>query len=575
MPTPSTVLLSALLGACAPGIERDSIELLSPVEQGIRTSIALRGVRPTPGEIQRILDEPAALPVLIDAWLDEPVFGEIVRDMHDEILLLRGDIATPPPAMGPLEGLTLEDVHRATSEAPLRLVEDIVVHDRPYTEILTTDQVMTDAITSIAWGLAHDPEGPQWQRTTWTDGRPAAGLLSSTQLYYRWPSAGDNLHRGRAAMIRSTFLCDDLSARDVPPPTGGLDASAPMSEPACLACHYDLEPMAAALWGFKEYLPPRAMRLMMLAQCDPDAIDPDTFGSEPRGEYALEDLCYPLVAYVPANETLWAEVDQPPPALDGQPVEDLAALGQRIVDDPRFARCTARRFAGFLLQQPPEHLPDDLVEELAASFVETGASAKELVRRIVLSDAFLARSGGRWPELAGPRILRPEAVARQLEALTGFRWLARTDPPRCGLECWGEIDLLRSDASGFHTLLGGFDGVQLPHPARTPLPSQQLALARLAAEAAAHGVEADLAEADRGARRLLTELPDPLDADPEAVRAQLTALYLRILALPPSTQEIDALHTLYDDALTRHPDRAGAWRVVIAALLMDPSWMVF
>lgn len=572
-PVPATAVL---LLSCAPTPQEHSpVELLSPVEQGIRTSIALRGVRPSPAEIEQLIDDPASLHVLREAWLHEPSFGAIVRDLHEEILLLRGDVAQPPPAMGPLEDRSLEEVHRATSEAPLRLIEDIVVHDRPYTEILTTDQVMTDAITSIAWGLPHDPGGPEWQRTTWPDGRPAAGVLASTQLYYRWPSAGDNFHRGRAAVVRAAFLCDELAAADVPTPEGGLSEADPLLDPACQACHRALDPMSSAFWGFKEYLPPGAMRVMLLSDCDPDAVNPDAFGNDPRGEYALTDLCYPLVPYAAANEALWDQVDQPPPALDGHPVADLAELGQQIVDDPRFARCTARRFASFLLQAPPGALPDAFVEELAGTFIDTGASARELIRSVVQSDAFLARSGGRWPELAGAQILRPEAIARQIEALTGFRWTARTDPPGCGRECWGVIDLLRSDAAGFHTLLGGFDGVQLAHPARTALPGQQLVLARLAAEAAAHVVASDLAEADPDQRRLLTAIADPTTSDPALLREQLAALHLRILALPPQPAEIDALVALHADARARHGDAAGGWRVVIAALLMDPSWVVF
>lgn len=558
--------LIALLIACggAP-VEPSPRERLSPTEHAVRASMAVRGLRPTAEELAAVRNDPAVLDALIASWLQEPAFGEMVRDLHAEILRIRVDTVQQFPARGLLAGIELGQINRSTTEAPLRLVEAIVTGDRPYTEILTADWVLADATLATIYGLSHDPEGPGWQRTWWTDGRPAAGLLSSSELYHRYPSNGSNFHRGRANMIASTFLCDDIGQRpieveDAPVATSVADVVDALSQdPGCAGCHQALEPIASFLWGFKAVLPPKSMAAYEAIDCEVEDYDAQEL-LPPAAGFA-EDLCYPLRLYHPSEERAWEPLGLPAPALYGRPGQRVDDLGRMITEDPRFATCSARRFAGYLLQVDPEALDHALVAELAEGFVASGFDAKALVHRIVTSDAFSA---------VEPRhVVRPEAYARSVEALTGFRWLG-THSDGCDPEtCWGTVDLSNSDLFGFRTLAGGMDGIARTTPTHAPTPTKHLVWLRLASEAADAVVDADLAEPDPARRRLLSALgPDPA----EAIEPQLVALQLAILseALPPDDVQIQRLEALFHDALARHGDPAAAWKLVITALLTDP-----
>ncbi|HHO53280.1 MAG TPA: DUF1585 domain-containing protein [Deltaproteobacteria bacterium] len=538
---------------------------LTPVEHAVRASLTVRGLRPSAAELTTVQQDPAALDGLISTWLTEPAFGEVVRDLHAEILRIRVDTVQQFPARGLLRGVELGQINRSTTEAPLRLIEAIVTEGRPYTEILTADWILADQTLATIYGLPYDPEGAQWQRTWWTDGRPAAGLLSSSELYHRYPSNGSNFHRGRANVIASTFLCDDIGQRpiaveDTPVATDVADVVEALShDPGCAGCHQALEPIASFLWGFKAVLPPKSMAAYEAIDCEVEGYDEQEL-LPPAAGFA-EDLCYPLRLYHPAEERTWESLGLPAPALYGRPGERIDDLGRMITEDPRFAICTARRFAGYLLQADPETLDHAMVTELAESLVASGFDARALIHRIVTSDAFRA---------AQPRhVLRPEAYARSLEALTGFVWLgAHADG--CDPEtCWGTVDLANSDLFGFRTLAGGMDGIQRTAPTHVPTPSKHLVWVRLASEAADAVVDADLAEPDPSRRRLLRALgPDP--AHP--IRSQLVALQLAILseAVAPDDVQILRLEAVFAEAMARHGDPARAWKLVITALLTDP-----
>jgi hypothetical protein len=538
-----------------------------------RISLAIRGVRPTPSELRAVVQDPSVRDRLLDDWLRGNAFGATVRDLHAEDLRVRADTGDLLPAVAELEGVDQHAIYAAMSEAPLVLVEQLVHDDRPYTEVVTADHVWADEVFATIWGLPYDTDGPDWQRTQWTDGRAHAGLLSHSSLWLRHVSNGGNFHRGRANVVARTFLCADFDDRDVLASTA-VDvsdpeevASATRNDPACVSCHQSLDPLAGFFWGYKGDI----LRSSVLRAYDFDCRE------EYRDLATGRDYCYPLRLFNPEFEHDWEQHGLRPPGFYGQPGQGMAELGAMIAEDPRFSACSVRRFAGYLTQTPADEVPDAEVARLQDRFVDSGFSARALVRDIVTSQRFLASHdpGGSSDAVVGAQILRPEQLARSLEALTGFAWRAAPDGADCGdtpTGCWGEDDLLASDNHGFRSMFGGTDGVRTVRPTHTPTPTRLLVLEAVAGEAAAFVVDHDL-ERPVSQRRLLTHVTSDT-TDEGLVRAQLVelqaALHGRLST--PDAAEIDALWELWS-ALPGEPARR--WSLTLSAMLRDPAMVLY
>jgi hypothetical protein len=555
------------------------VELLEPVEQLLRISMSLRGERPSISEIARVRDDPAQLDVFVDAWLQSDAFGRQIRDLHAQDFLTRTDTLEQLPSRGPIRDDNTWQVHTSVPEAPMRLVEWVVMSDLPYTEIVQTEVMIADRITAEVNGLAWDPRGPtEWQETSWEDGRPKAGLLSSSQLWRRHRSAGSNFHRLRANFIADTFLCEPFSERDIVV-EGGIDlsdelavADAVMTNDACVGCHQALDPLAAHFWGFRKQLKNRAVRLAYEDDC---RWDPESEIVRGQG-HGVEDNCYPLRFYYPIKEHEWQDWELRPPSFYGQPSARMDTLGEQIASDQRFAECTARRFWGWFAQEPKDEVDDALAFELADDFKRSGYDAKALVRQIVTHERFLAeRADSRDWEPVGLLQVRPEQLDSVLTQLMDFTWWGSPTSDSCDPTCWGRVNLLRSDLYGYRVMMGGVDSIQVTSPTHTPIPTLPLVLERAASEAAGVKVEADLGlPADQ--RRLLSLVEDTTVDEP-TVRAQLVELHARILTEPleATAPEIDRSFALWTGVYELTGDPIRAWELTIATLLQDPRMLFF
>ncbi|MEQ1505249.1 MAG: hypothetical protein ABMB14_23665 [Myxococcota bacterium] len=564
-----------------------SIVPLTPVEHLLRASMAVRGIRPSVAELDAIEADPDALPGLVEGWLDSDEFGATIEDLHAELYELRADTNYQLPVMGPLEerGYNQADLHRSTVDAPVKLVREVVLADRPYTEILTADYTVANDVVAAIYGLAYDPNGPEWQHTHWIDGRPQSGLLSDSEMWRRHVSNAANFHRGRANFVSRTFLCEDIGARDVFV-AGGVDisdefavAEAVSTQTGCVGCHNVIDPMAAFFWGYKEQLKRGAILSAYELNCEWDW----TLGPPPMGDYRIEHWCYPLKFYDVSEEGDWSYWHLRPPGFFGEPGSDMADLGRMIAADPRFAECTARTFAAYLTETDREAIPDRWAGELRDVFVDSGYSAKALVEAIVLSEPFSAAK--RTPGVPGPdaafvaglQLIRPEQASRTIRDLTGFQWLANQDYPGCelyGNNCWGAVDLATTDVYGFRSMMGGIDSYTVLHPTHTPTPTGILAQRKLADEAAGFAVLAE-SSVDPSSRRLVTGAA-PTDADETVVRAQIVAWFRRMFAetVTADDPDVDAVYALFSAASARAGDPKEGWRVVLSTLFQDPS-MVF
>jgi hypothetical protein len=554
---------------------------LTPDEQLVRASMAIRGIRPSLDDLAQVDADPAAIDALVSGYLETPEFADMIRDMHAEIWLTRVDLEPPFPSLGPVEEESSWDMYNSISDEPLALVEHIVTSGRPYTDVVTSDYMMADSRIAASFGLDYDPAGPAWQESHWIDGRPHSGVLSSSTIFRRWPSAGNNFERGRANFIASKFLCENFAARDVTL-QGNIDlsdtealATALRTNTACMGCHQALDPIAAAFWGYKQHLDERPIQLAMESGCHTSSPDDDESPFDQR----FEDFCYPLRFYTPSLEDMWQDFGLPAPAYYGTPYEGLDGLGQLIADDPRFHECTVRHFAAYLYQTKEADLPLEQVLAHTAAFEASGFDAKQLVKELVLDDAFRTASvdgpSGAGTFTAPVQVIRPEQYARTLADLTGFRWIVDPDgDENCEPYCWREADLTISDEDGFRSMAGGVDGSQVLVATHQPTPIKLLVLERLSAEAAGAVVDSDFA-LPAAERRLLGQVePDTLDET--AVRGQIAWLHERILgrAVATDSTDVDELFGLFDSARTE-TDAPSAWKVVIATLLPDPDLLFY
>lgn len=548
---------------------------LPAVDQLARISMALRGLKPTPEELLAVVDDPNAIDAFVEEWLDSEDFGKTMRDMHAEQFQLRTDTIEALPSHGPLTGMKSWDIYSSTTEAPLKLVEHVVMSDLPYTEIVTLDYMFKDRIVADIYGLPFDDDGETWQTGQWVDGRPHAGILTSSEMWRRYRSAGANYHRKRANFVADVLLCEAFASRDIVLP-GGLDLSdeevvldAVNHNPACVGCHQSMDPLAAFFWGFRDQIKARGVRNAYDANCTLGIYDDDPL---PEGGIQ-EDTCYPLRMYQPDKESMWSDIGLRPPGYFGEPGERLDDLGQLIATDRRFATCTTRRFWSWFAQEDVAVTDPALTNELTEILEASAFDAKALTKAIVTHPRFLTShldGDGEAPfEPVGTLLVRPEQFQTTLLQLTGFQWWAEPFEPACEPECWRVVDLNNSDRFGFRAMAGGIDGMQVTRPSYQAIPTTPLVYHRTASEAAGYVVEQDFA-LPMTQRRLLA-LVEPSDTDEAIIRDQLAELHLVISSELVATDgpEVDLSWALWSGALALHGDTQRAWALTLTALLQD------
>lgn len=230
---------------------------LSPVEMLARTSLDLRGVRPTPEEILRVEADPAALDGLIEEFFVDPRFEDRVMALYQEVFLTKlEDIAfldyaafyeiLPDPTA----------FFESVGDEPLRIMAHLATNDLPYDLAVTGDFTMINAPLADLFPTDRPPGQPGWVLSHYTDHRPPAGVLATNGLWWRYTSTASNMQRKRANTVSKLFTCRDFLQTVVPfdNTVNLLDeealADAIRTNAGCKTCHDTLEPMASYFWGF-------------------------------------------------------------------------------------------------------------------------------------------------------------------------------------------------------------------------------------------------------------------------------------------------------------------------------------
>ncbi|MFN0250636.1 MAG: DUF1585 domain-containing protein [Kofleriaceae bacterium] len=526
---------------------------LTPAQHLTRASLALRGVRPSVEDLQAVDTDPQALGDIVDRYLDTPEFGATIREMHNEALMLRVELAQFTfPGTATFTGHTAFEVNDSVFSEPLRLIEDIVMTDQPYTKVVTADYTMSNATNAQIWGYSRTGAPAAWTRTPFPDARGAAGVLGIEAIYHRHESAGFNYNRGRANLISSAFLCHDYAHADIV-----IDTSVDLSDPevvanavvensSCAGCHQTLDPLASYLFPFRSRQP--------INQLSQGTVD------------------YPIGGYRVPQETQWRTTNKRPPMFFGTAADKLPGLGQAIAADPRFAKCTATRFASYLTQVPTGDLDGRWIAHLQATLEDNNFGAKRLVKEIVMSDQFRLLTDteeARAEDVVGMQKLRPAQLSRMIRDATGFQWTTPNTARIRNLD-YGQPDLLDSDLIGFKVLAGGVDGFFVTTPVHTTTTTSSLVAKALASSAADFVVERDatVAAADR-----TLFVKAAIGATDEAViRDQLAHLHARLYGelVDAASVEVDETFALFTAAkAAANNNQRRAWKLTLVGMLSD------
>lgn len=532
------IALLLLLGCPAEDVDQEqettAYEPLESAQLLRRLSLDLRGVLPTAEETAAVEADPDAVWTYRDAFLEDDRLRMRLVHMLGERWLTRFEEQEVSYVDYDLEDTQGYEYVTTFGEEPLQLMAEVAVSDEPWPTIVTADWMMANELMSEIWPVDR-PEGDGWQRSTWTDGRPAAGVLVSTGLWWRYTSVGGNNHRGRVAAISRLLLCEDYLERPVSfSRTGGLDAeeteAAMFSDDACLGCHSSIEPMRVVFYGFTS-----------LVQYNAHEAD----------------------RYHPERERMGLLTEGIEPAYFGEPIEGLADLGVKVAADRRFYRCTAEQAAQSLWRRSTEDADEDTILELRDGFVDGGFLYKDLLAAVTETEAYQAGS------LTGEastdqqdyertiRMLTPAQVQTVIEDLTGFVWSNE--------DGW---DVFQADMHGYRQLAGGVDGIAVTSPQMDPGLTWALATERYMELAADYAVATELVDNQEGAGLFgeLTLDDRPGDA---AFTDALDAIWLRATSRELDADTRSSLESLWTDA-EANADASEAWALVLSVILRDP-----
>jgi hypothetical protein len=503
----------------------------------------------------------------VEEYLHSPEFIERVKDVYDDALLVRREDFSDES----------RDETAAIYGEALELIAYIVQNDRPFTEMGTADYTVANDLFQRDMGrMPYQMEpvaGPAWQPTHYLDGRPHAGLLSTSAFYEVWDTNNTNVNRRRANRWSIVFHCYNFLdtpvdvTRDVDNNDAGAVLSAVTTRADCKACHDRLDPMASFLFP----------------------TDNASGLEEGDGTNFRDD-------FFSGNPERWRTANKRPPAVYGKPGTDLRDMGRLLVENDKFAQCqTQRAFQLLFLRKPKTSRELTLAADIASHWKsEDGYNFRALVRRWMLSDAYMQRPDDSDPDWV--RRTTPERLETALQDLTGFVWTRppqddqddadpNSDPPRTA-----PVPLLTTEEDAFKIIMGGINGVSVTGRSTSlnaPVVTVQRKVASLAADFV---LTNDLLLPD-GQRKLLngvTGAENPA-TDEAAIRAALAAIARRLYAERYTTDspEISNWFQLYRN-LYRDTTQAGtggnqvpgtqgerAWRGTLVAMLRSPRILIY
>jgi len=433
-----------------------------------RVTLSLAGRLPTDAEKKVVAEKGMnGLPVLLDELMKEDAFYDRLREGFNDIFLTLGLDGNPEASVLSYEHFTKTrlwtqkhdlshipekerqkarykldaDYRKALLGEPMKLIEHIVRHDRPFTDVVTADYIMVTPFTARGYGVfdevksqfknADDPfeyipvklkaltgRSKSTDQESATGYYPHAGLLSSFQYLRRYPTTETNRNRLRARMYYLHFLGVDaleLAARVSDAAAVSAKYEIPtMQASECVVCHKTIDPVAGLFQDYYSF--------------------EGVYGRRKGGWY--KDMF-----------SAGFEGEEMPPE---QRWRALQWLGERTAQDPRFAVAMVEHVYYILSGRKVLLAPKDLedphyvakrrayqeqrrqVDAIAERFTRSGFNLKNAFKEWIIADFY--RADGLAAALDHPqrrvelddvgvmRMLAPEQVERKVNAIFGQRW---------------------------------------------------------------------------------------------------------------------------------------------------------
>jgi hypothetical protein len=501
-----------------------------------RISLDITGQLPRTEDLDLVESDPAAITTLRAEYLASEAFTDRFVTLLNERWHTQVDSFS---ARQTDFGFLIQEefaFERSVGDEPLRLMAHVASEDRPWSEIVTADYTIANRYLSEAFSLDTAISGEGWEVAHYTDGRPAAGVLSTNGLWWRYYTTTSNMNRARVAAIANLLLCKDYLARPVA--FSGVEAVAESdisvairTAPECIACHSSIDPLAATLFGF--WWKPL----------------------ESQAELAV---------YHPEREPLGAALLEVEPAYFGVPVNSLADVGTLIAADPRFRRCTVETMASLYWRRPVVLTDFPTLNAINARFGDGTLKMHALIGEIMETESY--QVGGLATHASEEtadrevtvRMLSPDQLATAIAQVSGFEWT------------WRGFDQLANDEQGYRVLGGGVDGAEVfSHQSDASL-SWALVVWRLAQMGAAHAVEHDM-EDPESAR--LFKYAD-LDMTPEdaAFEEELRHLHWSLLARRADNRWLTDATELWRETEADSGSET-AWTILLTTLFAHPEFV--
>lgn len=563
------------------------VEMLDERRLLRRATLSLAGRLPAEDELQRAQTGGLkALPALLDAVMKEDAFFQRLREGFNDIFLTQGIDGNPDASVLSYDhfhktrlwyqkhdlsaikdekerrqaGYKLANDYRAALlEEPMRLIEHIVRHDRPFTEIVTADYIMVSPYTARGYGIYDEVEdqfrnkddslefipvklealkgrSKQQDQESTTGLYPHAGLLSTFQYLARYPTTETNRNRLRARMYYQHFLGVDvleLAARVTDAAAVTAKYKVPTMEASeCVVCHKTLDPVASL---FQDYWKFAAEGI---------------YGRRKGGWFA--DMF----------QAGFEGEDMPPQ----ERWRALQWLGQRTAKDPRFAVAMVEHawyiLTGRKALLPPKDLDDPLhdakhrawtaqrllIEDTAARFAAGGFNFKTVLKDLIISDFYRAdglatqitdsKRQAELDDIGLAHLLSPEQLERKITAVFG--------------KGWGR---LKNTDGGLAMLYGGIDSKEVTERATDPSGAMGAIMRMMSNDIACKHTALDFTR-PAAERLFFREVePDtlPVSAENDAkIRRTIAHLHERVLgrADAPDSEEVTRSFELFRGIIT-------------------------
>jgi Protein of unknown function (DUF1588)/Protein of unknown function (DUF1592)/Protein of unknown function (DUF1595)/Protein of unknown function (DUF1587) len=297
------------------------------------------------------LETPAGYDAQVERLLGDARFSRGVKAFVSDLLFLeRGELAQKDAATFPQWSPALMQQLRLGTEK--RLLEHLVVKQRPWAELFTASEVWVNATTAPVYGLQNTSAA--FVKSSLPTGSRRVGFLTEPGILAGLAHPLRTSPTLRGKFVQERFLCNSVL-----PAPAGVNTTLPvtangatrrmqledhMRNPSCSACHKAMDPIGFAFENF------------------------DALGQERQLDNSV--------------------VIDSTGSLGGVGFVDAKTLAQVIQSHPAQVPCLAQNLWQHALGSEPSPLQSNLVKSLVAEFGAAGGTAAALFRAVVKREEF-------------------------------------------------------------------------------------------------------------------------------------------------------------------------------------------